>query len=251
MGIANNGSQPLTITAVDMPAIPFTVSGTPTVGSQLQPGAEVVVNVTFAPTLNGSYSSTLEVDSNGGDVVIDITGNATSPGVLAIAPTSLDYGSVPVGSTSTKSFTVSNTGNTNLTITKSKPPSTGPFVASSLLPEGTTLAPGESQTETVVFAPTVPGTVTDTWMINANDGTGLWIIAFSGTGSRAGPTTTGSTTPSHGYWLVGSDGGIFSFGSAAVLWLDGRPRTAKARCRHRPHNGSWRILAGRLRWRRL
>jgi hypothetical protein len=214
VGFANNGSQPLTISALDLPSTPFTVSGTPTVGSQLQPGEEVVVNVTFAPTLYGSYSSTLEVDSNGGNVVINLTGNATSPGVLSIAPTSLGYGSVPVGSTSAKSFTVSNTGNTNLTITKSKPPSTGPFVASTLLSEGTTLTPGESRTETVVFAPTAPGTVTDTWMINANDGTGLWIIAFSGTGSQAGPITTGSTTPSHGYWLVGSDGGIFSFGSA-------------------------------------
>ena len=87
-------------------------------------------------------------------------------------------------------------------------------MASTLLSEGTTLSPGESVTETVVFSPTAVGTVTDSWIINANDGTGLWSISFSGTGSQAGPITTGSTAPSHGYWLVGSDGGIFSFGSA-------------------------------------
>jgi len=214
VGFVNNGSQPLTVSAVDMPAAPFSVSGAPAVGSQLQPGAEVVVNLTFAPTVNGSFSSTLELDSTGGDLVVALTGNAASPGVLSIVPTSIAYGSVAVGSTSTKSFTVSNTGDTNLEITKSKPPATGPFVASTLLSEGTTLSPGESLTETVVFSPTAVGTVTDSWIINANDGTGLSSISFSGTGTQAGPVTAGSTASSHGYWLVGSDGGIFSFGSA-------------------------------------
>ena len=214
VGFANNGSQPLTVSKVDMPAAPFSVSGAPAVGSQLQPGAEVVVNVTFAPTVNGSFSSTLELDSTGGNIAVALTGNAASPGELSIAPTSINYGSVAVGSTSTKSFTVSNTGDTNLEITKSKPPTTGPFVASTLLSEGTTLTPGESLTETVVFSPSTVGTVTDSWIINADDGTGLWSISFSGTGTQAGPVTAGSTTPSRGYWLVGSDGGIFSFGSA-------------------------------------
>ncbi len=93
VGFANNGSQPLTVSAVDMPAAPFSVAGAPAVDSQLQPGAEVVVNVTFAPTVNGSFSSTLELDSTGGDIVVTLTGNAASPGVLSIAPTSVDYGS--------------------------------------------------------------------------------------------------------------------------------------------------------------
>ena len=214
VGFADNGSQPVTISGLLTPSAPFSVSGAPAVGALMQPGQEVVVNVTFAPTLYGGYSSTFEVDSTGGNVAIALSGNATSAGVLSIAPTSIDYGPVAVGSTSTKSFTVSNSGNTNLTITKSKPPTTGPFVASTILAEGTTLLPGESRTETVVFTPTAVGTVTDSWIINANDGTGLWSISFSGTGTQAPPTTTGSTTPSHGYWLVGSDGGIFSFGSA-------------------------------------
>ena len=39
--------------------------------------------------------------------------------------------------------------------------------------------------------------------------------------STPAPTPTAASTPQHGYWLVGSDGGIFTFGSAAVLRLDG------------------------------
>ena len=212
VAFANNGSQPLTISSVEPPPAPFSVSGAPEGGAMLQPGAAVVVNVLFAPTVKGSYSSTLEVDSNGGNVVVAITGNSTSPPALSISATSLDYGSVLIGSSSAESFTVSNTGGTDVTITKSKPPVTGPFSASTALPEGTTLAPGASLTETIDFTPTVVGSVTDSWSINADDGSGARTISLYGTGIRLG--TLGFTTPSHGYWLVGSDGGIFSFGSA-------------------------------------
>jgi iron transport multicopper oxidase len=214
VGFVDNGSQPLTISAVDLPAAPFTVSGVPTLGAQLEPGAEVVVNVTFAPSLEGSYASTLELDSTGGNLTVALTGNSTSPAVLSITPTSLDYGSVPVGTTSAESFTVSNTGSANLTITKSKPPATGPFTASTELSEGTTLVPGESVTETVAFTPTVAGAVSDTWIITGDDGSGPRTISLSGTGYIPAPVTRGSTDSSHGYWLVGSDGGIFNFGSA-------------------------------------
>ncbi len=216
VGFVNDGSQPLTVSEVDVPEQPFGVSGAPEQGAVLQPGDEVVVNVTFAPTVNGSYSSSLEVDSDGGDVEVAITGNSTPPPVMSISATSLDYGSVPLGSTSTESFTVSNTGGADLTITKSKPPVTGPFAASTALAEGTTLAPGASLTETVVFTPTVVGTVTDSWTINADDGAGVRSVSFSGTGVPVTTLGGGITppSPSYGYWLVGSDGGIFSFGSA-------------------------------------
>ena len=214
VGFADNGSQPLTISAVDMPDAPFSVSGAPAVGSQLEPGNEVWLNVTFAPTVVGSPASSLELDSTGGDVVVALTGTSISPGVLSITPTTFDYGSVPLGSTSSQSFTVSNTGSANLTITKSKPPATGPFVAITQLAEGTTLLPGQSLTETVVFTPTQVGPVADTWIINANDGLGVRTLSFSGTGYIPAPITQGSTTSSHGYWLAGSDGGIFSFGAA-------------------------------------
>ncbi len=202
VAFANNGSQPLTISAVDPPSTPFSVSGAPEADAVLQPGAAVVVNVTFAPTVVGSYSSTMEVDSNGGDVVVAVTGNSAPPPLMSISTTSLDYGSVPLGSTTAESFTVSNTGGEDLTITKSKPPVTGPFSATTALGEGTTLPPGQSLTETVDFTPTALGTVADTWSINGDDGQGVRTISFTGTGVG------------HGYWLVGSDGGIFSFGSA-------------------------------------
>ena len=59
VAFANNGSAPLTISSVtDPPARRSPVSGAPASGAVLQPGAQVVVNVEFAPTVNGRVTVT-------------------------------------------------------------------------------------------------------------------------------------------------------------------------------------------------
>src|SRR5262249_39574545 len=45
--VRNAGSVPLMINSVTAPALPFTVSGLPSAGSTLGPGASVTVTVTF------------------------------------------------------------------------------------------------------------------------------------------------------------------------------------------------------------
>ena len=54
-----------------------------------------------------------------------------------------------------------------------------------------------------------------------------------------------------GYWLVGSDGGIFTLRLGPVLRVDRKPAPATARRRDRAHGGPRRLLARRLRRRRL
>ena len=41
-----------------------------------------------------------------------------------------------------------------------------------------------------------------------------------------------ATPDGHGYWLVASDGGIFTYGDAVLLRLTGRPAPQQARRRH-------------------
>jgi hypothetical protein len=78
--------------------------------------------------------------------------------------------------------------------------------------------------------------------------------------STARPAGSISTSPSWawrppptaaGYWLVASDGGIFTFGDAAVLRLDRRPSTQPAHRGHGRHPRRRRVLAGGLRRRHL
>ena len=61
------------------------------------------------------------------------------------------------------------------------------------------------------------------------------------------PIVGGAADPNGGYWLVASDGGVFTFGNAAVLGIDGRHRAQQADRGHGPDRRRRRLLARRLR----
>ena len=106
-------------------------------------------------------------------------------GRFDVNPLELDFGVVQVGQSLTKSFTLSNGGGQRLTVTRSKPPATGVGFTGGPLPEGTSLAPGESLTVTVTFAPTANGDVTDQWALNADADQGAQTVTLRGTGAEA------------------------------------------------------------------
>ncbi len=183
----NVGSAPLTINAVKLPGAPFSASGVPAVGSTLEPGASVTIPVTFKPTAIGNYSSEIALESTGGNASVALTGSAGTPGSLKITSETNNFGSVTVGGEASKSFTITNTGGTAVTITKSKPPLGGAYQATTALSEGSTIAPGETVTETVKFKPEAPGYASGVWLINGEDSTGLHEVSFKGTGSVPAP----------------------------------------------------------------
>ena len=191
VSFANNGSQPLTISSVTLPSAPFSVTGAPAAGTVLQPGQQVVVNVDFAPSVNGTFTDNVIMASNGGTVDVAVTGSSDSPANLQITPMSTNFGSTLVGTPVIKTFTLTNTGGSNLTISKSKPPVLGPFTATTTLPEGTTMQPGQSFTESVTFDPSKVGATTDGWVITASDGQGVRTVQFTGTGMLGDPGATG------------------------------------------------------------
>jgi hypothetical protein len=178
----NVGASPLTVNAVHLPSAPFGVSGAPAVGSTIAAGGAVTVTLSFDPTATGTFSDQVELETTGGDVAVGLSGSAGEPGALQIASEANDYGQVLLGASATKTFTVTNTGGTTVTITKSKPPSGGAFTATTSLAEGSTIAAGASVTESVTFTPTATGPASGTWTINGDDSTGLHTVNFTGTG---------------------------------------------------------------------
>jgi hypothetical protein len=212
----NVGSAPLTINAIHLPAAPFGASGVPAAGSTIAPGGSVTVTVTFDPTSTGTFDSTIGLDTTGGNDEVGLSGTAGSAGVLRIVNETNDYGTVAVGSSASKTFTVQNTGGVPVTITKSKPPTGGAFAATTTLAEGTTIAPGATLTESVTFAPNAPGAASGTWSINGDDSTGLHQVAFSGSGSIP--------TPAAPSWSLN---GVATFPSAGVLKLTGTTATTR------------------------
>jgi hypothetical protein len=203
--LSNTGAGQLVFSAFAQPAAPFSVSSPPAAGQVLAGGASVTVPVTFAPTAAGSYSATLQFMSDSGTVSVYVSGTSAAPTPLTITPLALNFGNVAAGATSSMSFTLSNPGAVDVTVTKSKPPSLGVFAATTTLTEGTVIAAGTSLTETVQFAPSTTGTFNDQWIIGDNGGGGAQTVTFTGT---SGAFVIGQSTvlpiddSGNGNWMI-------------------------------------------------
>ncbi len=182
---SNGGGQPLTITEVELPQAPFSAEGAPKAGEQIAPGASITVTVHFDPTTAGTFDGAIGLQTSAGEGQIALSGTAGAPGTLQIASEATDFGPVLLGTTLTKSFTVTNVGGTAVPITKSKPPLGGEFTAAGSLPEGTTIQAGESVTEQVTFAPIETGLAGGGWLITGEDTSGPHDVLFSGLGTTA------------------------------------------------------------------
>ncbi len=191
--ISNGGAQPLTIEQVELPGPPFEAVGVPKAKTQIPPGKSLTIVVNFHPTEAGVFDGAIGLKTSAGEGQIALSGTAGAPGTLQIASETTDFGAVLLGTTLTKSFTVTNVGGTAVPITKSKPPLGGEFTAASSLQEGTTIQAGESVTEQVTFAPTEVGLATGDWLITGEDTSGPHDVLFSGSGTTAVPSAPSQT----------------------------------------------------------
>jgi hypothetical protein len=200
LSLFNNGSAAIRITGITPPSDPaFQVTGLPSVGTSISPGQTVAGTVTFNPDALGSYTDELFITTDGtadcaadeddpppaNVCMVSMTGVGAEPAHLVLSTPAA--ATAPVGGSDDVSFTLTNTGGSRMTILKSKPPTSGGFAATTLLPEGTTVDPGETLTETVRFSPTTPGTFSSSWAITGDDDTGPHVVTFSGTATGTGP----------------------------------------------------------------
>jgi iron transport multicopper oxidase len=204
----NSGGQPLTITGVTLPAAPFSVDDAPAVGGVIAPGDALNVTVHYRPTAVGDYNDDLVVATTAGTKTVGLSGSAGVGPKLSVSPAGgWSFGSVPVGESVTQSVVVKNTGDSTMTITKSKPPANAAFHVLDALDEASQLAAGASRTLRVTFTPTEGGTVTDAWTINAGDGTGVHSVALTGRGLAPGHVT-GPASASVGDVVLGDTGSV-------------------------------------------
>ena len=180
IAIYNKGSQTLVINTVIPPVLPFSSNNLPAVGTTVAPGAAFIVGLDFEPKIKGAFYSVLKINTNGGTSEIGITGTAALPGKLDINMMLIDFGTVAIGETAIRNFSLTNVGEEVLIITKSKAPSIGQFTALTNLDEGTRLQPNTTIYEKVAFTPTSKFQAKDFWTINANDNGKVRNITFIG-----------------------------------------------------------------------
>ena len=103
-------------------------------------------------------------------------------GLLTASPTSISFGNVALGGSSTQSCTVTNTGNSNVTITQGFVNGTEFKVSSTGGSFNGVLTPGQGITFNVIFAPTTMGSVTGSISIASNAANSPLTVPLSGSG---------------------------------------------------------------------
>ena len=205
--VTNTGTAAETIQSSTSPGAPFTATGLPAAGSSVAPGGSFAISVTYAPTAAGSSTSSITVTSTSGTLTIPISGTAVAgEGTSVFSPTTLDFGSVPLGASRTLTFDITNTGNIPVTITKAAPPS-GDFSSTTPLPEGSVLQPGLTVQQAVTFTPTSATAETAAYEITGDSGQGAMSENLVGSGGPANSVPS----PASDTWTYN--------GTATAFWL--------------------------------
>lgn len=190
--LTNTGTASLTISQIAVSGAGYSVNGlaTPTT---LAAGANATFNAVFAPTTAGSLAGTVTITSNaaGSPATISLsgTGVATTTSLTA-NPTSLSFGNINAGSSSSQNVTLTNAGNSNLTISQVTVSATDTTTSGMTLP--LTLTPGQTQTMSVTFSPKAQETVSGNITVSTAQGSSA-VVAVTGTGLQAKLTLTPSS----------------------------------------------------------
>src|ERR1019366_3836738 len=115
--LTNSGGSSLTVSQATLTGSSFTLSGL-TLPLTLGAGQSSTFSVVFPPPLAGSASGNVAFTSNASNPAMNLplSGTGVTQGTLTANPTSLAFGSVQVGNSSSLSETLANAGGSSLTI---------------------------------------------------------------------------------------------------------------------------------------
>ena len=172
--ITNIGNSTLTVRRITYP-VGFTGANSATIAA----GSSQGLTVSFTPTALSSYSGTVIIssDATSGTSTISVAGAGTAPETRIIGLSgNLAFGTVTTGVTATATLTITNAGNSAMTVSNVTNPAgfTGDFSGS--------IAAGNATNVTVTFAPTAHGSYGGTVVVGSDATSGTSTIPASGAG---------------------------------------------------------------------
>ena len=200
--LTNTGTATLTISQIAANGSGFSVSGLNTPAT-LAAGATATFAALFAPTAAGSLSGSVLISSNAPNspnaVALSGTGVAASV-TLSANPTSVSFTGINVGSSGSRSVTITNSGNTSLTI--SQVTVNAKDFSATGIPTPLTLGAGQNAALNVSFNPTASEQISGNITVATSQGASA-VIPVSGGGVQAALAVT-PTSVSFGNVTVGS-----------------------------------------------
>jgi hypothetical protein len=181
--IKNTGTATLAISQVNTTGSAFSASGY-SLPLNVNVGQQTTITVAFQPTAVGSTSGNISLVSNAptSPTSVGLTGTGIAATLtLGISPTSLSFGNVTTGTSSaTQNVTITNTGNSNVTMSQINLSGAGYSMTGGGAP--VTLTPSQTLTLTVQFSPTTVGAASGSISIVSNASGSPATVLLSGTG---------------------------------------------------------------------
>ena len=177
--LSNTGSGTLDITNI-APSANFYERNN--CGSSLAVGASCTIHVVFRPRVRGALTGTITITDNASNSPQTVSLSAVSTSVTLL-PSSLNFGSQPVGTTSQpQTVTLTNYGTEALSIGRiSSSGARGAFAQTNTC--GTSVPAGGTCTISVTFTPTLKVAYNATLYVYDNGGASPQTVALSGTGT--------------------------------------------------------------------
>src|SRR5208282_869658 len=195
----------LTVSQATLTGTGFTLGGL-TLPLTLGAGQSSTFSVAFAPQTAGSSSGNVAFTSNAAAMNLPLSGTGVTQGALTANPTSLAFGNVQVGNSSSLSETLTNTGGSSLTISAASAGGTGFSLSGLSLP--LTLTAGQSTSFTVLFSPTASGTASGSVSLTSTGSDSNLGIPLSGTGATQGALTANPSSLAFGNVQVGNSANL-------------------------------------------
>jgi hypothetical protein len=191
--ILNSGTKSLSVSGISVAGTGFAVMA-PALPLVLAAGQAGNVATTFTATATGNAAGTIMISSSAPDSPMLVALSATTVAKasnLVVAPSSLAFGDVKVGSASTQTVQLKNSSSAAITV--SAVSVTGSGISLSALSLPLTLSAGASANLSAIFKPAAAGNASGALTIKSNATDSSDAIGWSGTGTAATSTSTGST----------------------------------------------------------
>lgn len=200
----NTGTASLSIDSAQSSAPQFSVSK-PVLPVTIAAGASATLSVTFTPKATGSVSGTISIssDASNGPLDLQVQGDGSQAGVLAVNPTSVTFGGVIVGDSQKQPGTLTNTGGSDVTVSQATVNGTGFSITGLALP--LTLVPGQNANFSVVFDPQSAGAVNGSIAFVSDASNSPLTLPLSGTGLAPGSLSANPPSLNFGEVVVGKN----------------------------------------------
>ena len=213
--LTNLGKFKLTVTAVSLSGAGFTLSGL-RYPLTLNGGQSATCTLTFTPLTGGAGSGSVSIffttqtsnrrwNSWGyapSTLSVPMSGTAVASGLLTPAPVSLNFSSVPLGSTQTLWETITNSSGVAVNISQASVAGSG-FGMSGLTPP-LSLNPGQSVTFGASFAPLSGGSASGNMTLVSDASNPTLTIPLTGTGLAPGQLSLNPASFNFGNVTVGA-----------------------------------------------